>query len=284
LTRLDCDGLIEGHATEGGLPGGRARSQIVAAARAVSGPRVVRRAAEHLGGLASPCPGRAQRETSRPLGAGLAMTDVFVVAPVRVHRETLSTALNDAENLRVVGTAATVAEALPRLRELGPDVAVLDASTPEEIDLPSPMRAEPEVKLVAVGVAEHEAVDWMEAGVSGCVSPEASVDELVAAVASVARGEIVTSPQVQARLLSRIRRLAAEAPDAAEEDRLTPRQAEVIGLVAEGLSNKQIARRLSIQEQTVKNHMHHVLLRLGVHGRGEAAAQLRRRGRRSPNQ
>jgi two-component system nitrate/nitrite response regulator NarL len=208
------------------------------------------------------------------------MTDVFVVSPIRVHRESLTTALN-AESVSVVGAAATVAEALPRLRDLGTGVAVLDARTPGEVDLSSPAMAEPEVRLLAVGVHENEAVDWLEAGVSGSVRPDASLEEQAAAVASVARGEIVTSPAVTAHLLTRIRSLAAEDPDAAEEARLTPRQAEVLGLVAEGLSNMQIALQLSIQEQTVKNHMHNILLKLGVHSRAEAAARMRRGGRRS---
>jgi two-component system nitrate/nitrite response regulator NarL len=193
------------------------------------------------------------------------MVEVFVVAPVRVHRESLSDVLNGAANLRVVGAAATVAEALPRLRDLDPDVAVLDA--PDE----------PEVRLLAIGVQEDQALDWMEAGVFGCVVPEASLEDLAAAVARVARGETVTSSEVQGRILSRIRSLAADALDAPAEGRLTRRETEVLGLIADGLSNKAIARRLSIQEQTVKNHVHSILLKLGVHGRAEAAARMMRR-------
>jgi DNA-binding NarL/FixJ family response regulator len=209
------------------------------------------------------------------------MTDVFVVAPIRVYRETLSTALNEAESISVVGTAATVAEALPRLRHLVPDVAVVDASVPEDVDLSSLAPATPDVRLVAVGVREDDAVDWIEAGVSGYIPPEASLEDLAGAVASVARGEFAPPPEVTARLIDRIRRLSSEMPGAAERARLTPRQTEVLELVAEGLSNKQVAQRLSIQEQTVKNHVQRILRALGVHRRGEAAARLRRRDCRS---
>jgi two-component system nitrate/nitrite response regulator NarL len=207
------------------------------------------------------------------------MTDVFVVSPIRVHRESLAMALN-AKSVSVVGTAATVAEALPRLRDLGAEVAVVDAPAPEDVDLSSPPSAEPEVRLLAVGVREDEAVDWLEAGVSGYVSPDASLEELAEVVESVAHGEIVTSHVVTAHLLRRVRRLAAVAPEATEEARLTRRETEVLGLIAEGLSNKVIARRLSIQEQTVKNHVHSILLKLGVHRRAEAAARIRRHSRR----
>jgi two-component system nitrate/nitrite response regulator NarL len=211
------------------------------------------------------------------------VTNVFVVAPIRVHRESLSTVLNEAESISVVGTAPTVAEALPGLREFGSDVAVFDAPMPEDIGLSPGAIADPAVKLVAVGVTEGEVLDWIEAGVSGCVAPEGSVEDLAAAVARVARGELVTPAEITARLIGRIRRLVAESPQAAEEGRLTPRQAQVLALVAEGLSNKEIAQRLSIQEQTVKNHMHRILRKFGVHRRAEAAARMKRGRGRSPN-
>jgi len=128
---------------------------------------------------------------------------------------------------------------------------------------------------VAVGVSEAEALSWIEAGVSGYCDPDASLEDLTLAVARVARGEPVTSPDVAAHLLRRARRTSADVLDA-DETRLTPRESEVVDLVAEGLSNKAIAHRLTIQEQTVKNHVHSILLKFGVHGRGEAAARVRR--------
>jgi DNA-binding NarL/FixJ family response regulator len=205
------------------------------------------------------------------------MVEVFVVAPVRVHRESLSSVLSESEALRVVGAAATIGGAGSRLRELRPDVAVLDASTPAHLDIPLLPTAEPDLKLVAVGVPDEEAVPWIEAGVSGYVPPDASLDDLAEAVTRVARGEFVASREVTTHILDRVRRLAAEVPNAAEEARLTPRETEVFSLAAEGLSNKVIAQRLSIQEQTVKNHMQKILRKFGVRGRGEAAARVRRR-------
>jgi two-component system, NarL family, nitrate/nitrite response regulator NarL len=209
------------------------------------------------------------------------MPDIFVVAPVRLHRESLSAFLNEAQSVSVVGAAATVAEALPRARERGVDVALLDAPAPEAVDLAAPATAEPDVKLLAVGVPDEEAVEWLQAGVSGCVRPEASLEEVAGALARVARGEIVAEPEVQARLLRRVRGLAAEAPEAAEEARLTRREREVLVLIAEGLSNAEIALRLNIELSTVKNHVHSILLKFGVHSRAEAAARMGRRDRQS---
>jgi two-component system, NarL family, nitrate/nitrite response regulator NarL len=212
------------------------------------------------------------------------MVEVFVVAPIRVHRESLCVALNEAETLNVAGGAATLAEALPRIRQLGPQVALLDASAPADVDATLLPASEPEVKLVAVGVPEDEAVEWIEAGASGYIPPDASLDDLADAVTRVARGELVTSREVTAHILDRIRAGAAEVPVGANEARLTPREAEVLDLAAEGLPDKLIAQRLSIQVQTVKNHMQKILRKFGVHGRGAAVARIRRTRRRSRGQ
>lgn len=163
------------------------------------------------------------------------MVEVFVVAPLRVHRESLCVALNEARAVNVAGGAATLAEAAPLLRELRPDVAVVDASAPADLDSPLLPPAEREVKLVAVGVPDDEAVSWIEAGASGYVPPDASLEDLAEAVARVARGELVTSREVTTHILDRIRGVAAEVPNAAEEGRLTHREAEVLDLVVDGL-------------------------------------------------
>jgi DNA-binding NarL/FixJ family response regulator len=204
------------------------------------------------------------------------MVEVFVVAPVRVHRESLCVALNDAETVSVAGGAATLAEALPRLRALRPEVAIVDASTSTHLDSPLLPPADSELKLVAVGVSDEQAVLWIEAGASGYVPPDASLDDLAEAVSRVARGELVTSREVTAHILDRIRGLAAQTPNAAKEARLTPREMEVLDLVADGLPDKLIAQRLSIQRQTVKNHMQKILRKLDVRSRREAAARVRR--------
>jgi two-component system, NarL family, nitrate/nitrite response regulator NarL len=200
--------------------------------------------------------------------------DVFVVAPVRLHRDGLSAGLHGAAGLRVVGAAATLAEAAANLRRLAPDVTVVDVSAPDEIDLAS-LEPAPNVKLVVVGVREREAIAWMEAGVAGYAPRDATLEDVAAVVSRVARGELVTSPEVAADLLRRLRELSSGVVDRDAEGRLTPREAEVLDLMAEGLPNKVIARRLSIQEQTVKNHVHNILLKLGVSRRTEAVARSR---------
>jgi DNA-binding NarL/FixJ family response regulator len=137
--------------------------------------------------------------------------------------------------------------------------------------------ADTETRLIALGVreVEEDVVDAAEAGVSGYVGRDASLHELVDAVECTARGESPCPPQITALLIGRIAAAArGPAPDLAA--RLTPRETEIVELIDEGLSNKQIAGRLCIEPTTVKNHVHNILEKLDVTRRGEAAAALRR--------
>lgn len=198
------------------------------------------------------------------------MIKVFIVVPIRVHRDGLSTSLNEVEGMTVVGAAATLREALPRIRDLQPDVALVD--TPEPGDIVTDIVSSAEPRLLALGIGEHDALAWVEAGVVGYVPPDASIHDVSVAVARVARGESLISSEVTLQLSSRVRRVAIHAPSAIRDGRLTHREQEVLELIAEGLPNKLIGRRLFIQEQTVKNHVHKILFKLDVRRRSEAAA------------
>jgi DNA-binding NarL/FixJ family response regulator len=151
------------------------------------------------------------------------------------------------------------------------------------------MRVIPHTKIIAIAVSDDSSdiVACAEAGMVGYVSRDGSTDEVVAAVHGALRGELHCAPHVAATLF---RRLAALAPGAAADvDRdavLTPREREIVALIDQGLSNKTIGGRLRIGTPTVKNHVHHILEKLKVRRRGEAAALVRgrhsgaRRGRR----
>jgi two-component system, NarL family, response regulator DevR len=209
-------------------------------------------------------------------------TSVVVIAPIRLHRESLAAVLDAMPDLTVVGEAATVQEALPQLRAVEPPaVALLIVPKPDDAGLPLPLAQEPEAKLVAVGAPPDEAVAWVEAGVSGFVPRDASIGDTIATLEQVASGEFAAPPEVTAHLAGRLRRLASDAPEVIPENQLTARERDVLELVGEGLSNKEIAQRLSIQEQTVKNHVHHVLVKLGAARRTELAARGRTFRRRS---
>ena len=137
----------------------------------------------------------------------------------------------------------------------------------------------PDARVFAITVPNSESgvVACAELGVAGFVTTDASLTELVTALESVASGDLVCSPATAGALLRRVATLAHERP---RDDRLallTGREREVVCLIAEGLSNKQIAHRLYIELATVRNHVHNILGKLGVHRRAEAAALIRDR-------
>jgi two-component system nitrate/nitrite response regulator NarL len=202
---------------------------------------------------------------------------VYIVAPVRAYREALARALDGRTELRILGSSATARAALDPIESLGPDVVLVDTSTASGIDAARTLAgATAATKLVALAAPEHDrfVVACAEAGVSAFVSVEGTFDDIVAATQAVVRGEAMCSPRVAATLL---RRVADQAHERAlsEFAPLTPRERQVVALIDDGLSNKEIAARLCIEQSTVKNHVHNLLEKLGARGRAEAAARVR---------
>jgi two-component system nitrate/nitrite response regulator NarL len=208
------------------------------------------------------------------------VTRLFVISRVCLYRHGLAAMFARRKQIVVLGTAGDVAAAEEACREQGaePDVVLLDTAGVDVAEAVEALRAAlPASRIVALTVPsrEQELLAYVEAGVDGFVTVDASFSELVAAIASAARGEALCSPTVTAAL---IRRLAARARvHAATEPpvALTAREREIAELIGGGLSNKQIAHRLCIELPTVKNHVHHILGKFGVRGRSEAAALVR---------
>jgi DNA-binding NarL/FixJ family response regulator len=139
-------------------------------------------------------------------------------------------------------------------------------------------RDTPHARVVALAVPESErhVIACAEAGIVGYVAREASFTDLVAAIEGAARGEAHCSPRVAGGLLRRLGALSLERDQHEVGDaRLTARELEIVGLIDRGLSNKEIATALSIGVPTVKNHVHHVLEKLGAERRSQAAARVR---------
>jgi DNA-binding NarL/FixJ family response regulator len=205
--------------------------------------------------------------------------DVFVFAGVRLYREGIASALAQDDRFRIVGAAADGSAALAQLRESAPDVVLVEAGRAEAPALVRAVRAHaPDVTVVALGISEEEAdvLPLAEAGIAGWITRDASVDDLRETVASAAAGEVQCSPRMAATLLRRLAWLAEDRRRRQATGGLTRRQREIVALIDEGLSNKEIARRLSIELATVKNHVHNILEKLQVSRRGEAAAVVRK--------
>jgi two-component system nitrate/nitrite response regulator NarL len=182
------------------------------------------------------------------------------------------------ERFKVVALAADHSAALERSRELQPDIIFLDVSMPDGLRLIHDLHmVVPDAAVVATAVAETdgEIVACAEAGVAGFVTRDQSLAEAVRVLESVARGESPCSPRTAAALLRRVAVLSAQRKPPGPPDGLTPRENQIAGLIARGRSNKEIARELCIEISTVKNHVHHMLEKLGVRGRAEAAARVR---------
>ena len=211
------------------------------------------------------------------------MAGLLICSPIRLYGHGLSEALTARSRIEVRGVAATAAECLARFEESHPDIVLIDLAMPDGIHTIRWFAASGHrVRVVALGVheaEEEEVIACAEAGVSAYVTREDTIDDLMAILASVSRGETLCSPKLTAMLLRRVRTLSLERAGRPHSQliRLTPRETEVLRLLDEGLSNKQIARRLCIELATVKNHVHHILEKLSVHRRGEAVAWLHTR-------
>ncbi|WP_422003449.1 LuxR C-terminal-related transcriptional regulator [Reyranella sp.] len=200
---------------------------------------------------------------------------VFVLSPFRLLRDGVVQALEQQASVVLVGAGdlSTPAQEIARLR---PDVLLLDIALPGSLDASRAAReAMPSAKIVALGAADVEPVlmECARAGVSGFVPPGGSIGDVISAVHSAMRGELVCSPRTAGLLLSHVSALAARPPHDQGKDALTQREKEIAKLVSEGLSNKQIAIALGIQSPTVKNHVHSILGKLNMQRRIEIAAQ-----------
>lgn len=205
-------------------------------------------------------------------------TVVAIVAPVRVHRELLAAALDEIADLAVLRAAATPEEALGGAGAVRPDVVLLDASTERGLGTIQLLaKVYPAVGLVALAAPEDDEAIVMcaAAGVAGFVARDGSLDDIVATTQAVARGDAVCSPRVTAALLRRVGATGPQRHDRQDLTRLTARERQILQLIDDGLSNKEIAGRLYIEVSTVKNHVHNILAKLGARRRSEAAAQVR---------
>ena len=211
---------------------------------------------------------------------------IFIVSAVALYREGLSVLLAQRDGIDVVGVAADTSEAAELLvgRKQPPDIVIFDMGPADSLTAARRLIDEiPRAPVVAITVPNHErdVLACAEVGLAGFVSADASLDDLVAALESVARGEMLCSPRMAAALTRRVADLARGRGRAQPLPMLTKREREILVLIDEGLSNKQIAYRLHIELATVRNHVHNILAKLGVHRRAEAAALTR--AARPPN-
>lgn len=203
---------------------------------------------------------------------------VVVYARVRLYREGIAGIFEREHDIDVLYTSSDLGDVVTKLATLRPDVLVIDTSFRESrTAIRTIVSARPGVAVVAVAVPDSEegVIAFAEAGAAGYVTRDASAADLIGAVTHAARGEILCPPRLVATLFRRLALLTTQRMPEPPIDRLTTREREVVLLIGEGLSNRQIADRLRIEVPTVKHHVHNILEKLEVSRRSDAAARVR---------
>jgi DNA-binding NarL/FixJ family response regulator len=212
------------------------------------------------------------------------LNDIFVIVEVCAWAELLRDRIETGGRFEVVGIAADGEDALEEIARLDrpPDIVLVDAGSRLGLKTARALRGRDEaMRFVAIGLDDDPAqvLSWAMAGAKGLVARTASLDELLGAVAGVARGEAPCSPEVTGALLRGVGESEGRVLGGAPGERLTGRECEVARLVAAGLTNKEIAADLQIEPGTVKSHVHSVIRKLGVSRRAQVAAELHADGR-----
>ncbi|MBA7625348.1 Transcriptional regulatory protein DegU [subsurface metagenome] len=211
---------------------------------------------------------------------------VLVVDDHALFRRGIVTVLANQKNISVVGEAVNGLEAIDKAEELVPDVIVMDLNMPQcsGLEATQALQAKmPQVNILVLTVSDNEA-DLFHAikfGATGYILKNTEPEELVQAIHHIAQGGVIVSPMMAAKLLAEFRGLGTDAmvkKTAEEEDNLSPREDEVLRLVSQGATNKEIADSLFISENTVKTHLRNIMDKLHLANRSQAAAYAVKRG------
>lgn len=213
------------------------------------------------------------------LGYSVDMITVAIIEDNRLVREGMTDMLNELADVQVVLAATTLDTTL--LRSADPQVVLLDVGLQDRNSLRLAEAVQRDLAHVRVIVMDlmpvHEEIaDFVNAGVAGFILKDASFDDFVGTIRIVAEGGRVLPPRMTGSLFSQIAKAAVHrgAEEALEGVRMTQREREVIALIAEGMSNKEIAQRLTIATDTVKSHVRNVMDKLALHSRLQIAAYV----------
>jgi len=202
---------------------------------------------------------------------------VAILSVVRLYAEGVAEYLRGRGNLSVVGIARNLPEITKLLQCTPVDLILCDTSERETaIEIRQLASSYSDLRIIAVALAETETeiTAWAGAGICAYVPREASLAQLHTAILGAMRGELRCSPKITGWLLRELR----HRPERSQfGERLTSREIQILRLISQGLSNKDIARELGISVATVKNHVHSVLEKLRVQSRSQAAARLSNR-------
>ncbi len=211
---------------------------------------------------------------------------VLVVDDHTLFRRGVAAILASQENLKVVGEAVDGLEAIEKTKKLAPDVILMDLNMPRcsGLEATQALQAEvPEVNILILTVSEKESDLFaaMRFGAKGYLLKNTEPEELILAIFHIAQGGVIVSPLMATKLLTEFKdlRVGVEKESAQEtEANLSPREGEVLQLVAQGATNKKIAESLFISENTVKTHLRNIMEKLHLVNRSQAAAYAVKKG------
>ncbi len=208
---------------------------------------------------------------------------LLLIEDNRLLREGIAAMLNEQPDLAVVATAPGRETVLPLVQDAKPQVVLLDSALGEQDSLrllEAVREISPDTRIIVMDLlpAPQDIVDFIEAGCSGFIMKDATVEDFIATIRTVAQGVSVLPSSLTATIFSHVANQAVRRGPGAMRDAvtMTKREQEVVALLGEGLSNKEIAERLHIALHTVKSHVHNVLDKLALHTRLQVAAYAHR--------
>jgi len=212
---------------------------------------------------------------------------VLLADDQRVVREGLGTLLGLLDGIELVGTAADGEEAVALALRHDPDVVLMDLRMPRVDGIEAIRRLaergdRPRAIALTTYADDASVLGALRAGARGYLTKDAGADQIRAAVEAVARGEAALDPAVQHHVVAALSEPAVEPVAAELPDGLTPREAEVLGLIAVGLTNAEIADRLVVSAATVKTHVNHIFAKTGARDRAQAVVYAYGNGLAAP--
>jgi RNA polymerase sigma factor (sigma-70 family) len=218
------------------------------------------------------------------------LTRVLIADDDDLMRAGLIELLSNDATIEIIGQAATGREAIQRTRQLAPDVVLMDVRMPDLDGIAATReltRADPRAKVLILTIFEQDDYVFgaLRAGASGFLLKRTRPEELIAAVHSISRGDSLLSPSVTRRVIDRMaQQPTPELADQAKLDALTPRERDVLQLVSRGLSNREIATELVVEESTIRSHMKRILMKLQLRDRVQVVIYAYETGLNQPAQ
>ena len=207
---------------------------------------------------------------------------IFLLEDNRILRDGIKGLINAQPDMKVVANSPGNHESFLRARKAKPNVILVDLGLRSEncLRLVKTLATElPEAKVVGMGLipSQQDIIEFVEAGAAGFILKDATIDEVLGTIRAVARGLRILPPLLTESLFSHVIEQALHKGKGVlrEAVRMTKREREIIVLIAEGMSNKEIAQRLNLSTYTVKSHVHNILEKMALHSRLQIAVSTR---------